>query len=512
MMKRILAQPPPFSPISTVNYRSNSAKKSATSSSKKDKLTNAPNDCNNVGEDATAPSDNDDITTNALRYQWLSAMASASSTKKIPQKEPETLFESSPSGDEELEDIDRLITSSPTRIDPKDIADVVDGKLSPSERLVEAKKIEFQPYKSTRPDLLQQLELMVSLRLQNIDSSTVPISPNPTTSNKKVQRQIEKLLKLNPSSKVPIRSISPPISGKQDSKESNGSTPELIPKKFPLSYYHEKKQTYSSAFQKYIDESTLYKKILQEIKDAYDEYIRQIEDVLDPPDAEEVAKKEQAMVDKLKETQLAHKIKVQSLEETIRALEEKYSDLDKEKKKVDSDFAKFRESTNVMKRDFEDMKSSCTTLTASLSRMEEDYRLFQAHEASRIADLSHYKSVEQKLGEEIDRLQVTIQNLEHSQAGMVSHEVVAGLETVIFNLKEENRRLETSHRQLLIRYAALKGVVDDCFKQWEASAKQKLDQTIKEEVNKVLQDSIKLTSRSTNKGFEKQQKDPVLKV
>ena len=57
--------------------------------------------------------------------------------------------------------------------------------------------------------------------------------------------------------------------------------------------------------------------------------------------------------------------------------------------------------------------------------------------------------------------------MEQIQASMVSQEVVTNLEGNLENLRGEFKRLEATHRQLLQRYASLKVVVDDSFKQFE---------------------------------------------
>lgn len=57
--------------------------------------------------------------------------------------------------------------------------------------------------------------------------------------------------------------------------------------------------------------------------------------------------------------------------------------------------------------------------------------------------------------------------MEQIQSGMVNQDVVTNLETTVESLRAELKRLDGTHRQLLLRYAALKGVVDECFKRFE---------------------------------------------
>jgi hypothetical protein len=65
------------------------------------------------------------------------------------------------------------------------------------------------------------------------------------------------------------------------------------------------------------------------------------------------------------------------------------------------------------------------------------------------------------------RLQGNLQTLEQMQSSMVSVETVTQLEVVIENLRGEMRRLDGTHRNLLVRYAALKSVVESAFAKWE---------------------------------------------
>jgi shikimate kinase len=57
--------------------------------------------------------------------------------------------------------------------------------------------------------------------------------------------------------------------------------------------------------------------------------------------------------------------------------------------------------------------------------------------------------------------------MEHVQSNLINQEVVVHLEATIETLKAETKRMEITHRQLLLRYASIKAVIDDCFKKWE---------------------------------------------
>lgn len=58
---------------------------------------------------------------------------------------------------------------------------------------------------------------------------------------------------------------------------------------------------------------------------------------------------------------------------------------------------------------------------------------------------------------------------------MIDRSEVADLEQEIDSLKEELSRVETTHRQLLLRYVNLKNIVDEAFKRFEQEQENKGD-------------------------------------
>lgn len=56
--------------------------------------------------------------------------------------------------------------------------------------------------------------------------------------------------------------------------------------------------------------------------------------------------------------------------------------------------------------------------------------------------------------------------MEQAQSSMVNQDVVINLEMSMETLKNEIKRMETTHRQLLQRYAILKTTLDEAFKRW----------------------------------------------
>jgi hypothetical protein len=229
----------------------------------------------------------------------------------------------------------------------KQVASTIPAKLQ--------KQVLFQPYKSTRPDLLAKLELMVTRGLSEIDKN---------------------------------QDIGPSTNEDSSSK--------LIEQRFHL---------FSFVFEKYIEESTLYRKMLEDIYNAYHDYIDVfLSKTFSESDVNTIMeKKEKESEEKLLEADQIHNIKYQIAQETNKLLEKKITHMEIEKLQVETDLLKMKEQFSSVKKEYDELKSSCVTLTSGLSRMEEEHRVFQMNEASRLSDLTHSLASEQKLNEKIER-------------------------------------------------------------------------------------------------------------
>jgi chromosome segregation ATPase len=296
------------------------------------------------------------------------------------------------------------------------------------------KQVQFQAYKSTRPDLLTKLTSMITKGLFDL------------------QRAYENDQKQN-----------------NNQIDLNNANSEILTNISQTKFLEEKFLIYSSAFERYIEESTLYKKVLEEIHDAYHEYIYNLQSRFSTGNDITVIleRKDQEWQNKIQDMQQLNALKYQVSQETNKLLEKKIYHLENDKQRLENELCKSRESYSVIKKEYDEIRTSCVTLTSGLSRMEEEHRVYQMNETNRLTELSHSKATEQKFAEEIERLQQNLQNMEHIQSNMVNQEVLVTLEGTVESLKAEMKRMETTHRQLLLRYASIKSVVDECFKKWE---------------------------------------------
>eukprot|EP01039_Chlorochromonas_danica_P006671 gene6671-7372_t len=295
------------------------------------------------------------------------------------------------------------------------------------------KTLHFQPYKSTRPDLLDHLNLMIGQGLRTIPSKTV-----------------EEV-----------------VDGKNDDNDpSRGGGNEKDQEKL---YW-----IYSTAFQVFINESTLYQKFLLDVKLAYEGYIEQLLHEL----ASYQGKREEDVdivsqcQDKMKSLEIMKNQELDLVRNQLNEMNNKYLLLQEEKKRNEVDSLSLKESSSTLRKEYEDLKNTCTMLTSSLSRMEEEYRNYQAAENIRGLEVASLRATEQKLNEEIERLQGILQSNEQIIGMMVGQDVVNNLEVTITMLREELKRMEITHRQLLMRYATLKTAVDDSFTLYKQQQEQ----------------------------------------
>lgn len=346
------------------------------------------------------------------KIPWLMALSQQLVASK--RKNPEKVI------DTREHEFDHLLHEPRLPEKPKPSTMVATG-ISPRSAAPNKKTVQFQPYKSTRPDLLQKLTSLITKGLMDL------------------QKDYER-------------------STTQD--ETSASKLVFLQNKFHL---------FASVFERYIDESTLYRKVLEEIHDSYHDYIDELETQvqLNGNTPELLHNKEKEFQKKLQETEQIQNLKYQVLQEKNSLLEKRIHFLEMDKQKTEAEATKWKDSYHALKKEYDDLRATTITLTAALSRMEEEHRVYQMNESNRMTELTHSKASEQKLNEEIERLQQTLQNMEQIQSSMVNQEVVASLDATIETLRGEVKRVEVTHRQLLLRYAAVKSVIDDAFKKWE---------------------------------------------
>jgi uncharacterized coiled-coil protein SlyX len=244
------------------------------------------------------------------------------------------------------------------------------------------KGMKFQAYKSTRPDLLNELNKSVADGLHSI-AKNYPHLFSPETSP-------------NPQNKY--GSTTSPVNIPPSPMKTQSAEDASL-------YSAERLRVYATAFQKFIDESTIYQRFLQDTKDTYDSYVLELLDKLSMFNSNVVqtSKREIELSKQLVERDEVHQLKVDKINEKVRALESRLQTLEMEKSISDTECSKAKEQMMNMKREYDEMKGTCLTLTNGLSRMEDEHRSYQNNEAGRLTELTYLRASEQKLNEEIER-------------------------------------------------------------------------------------------------------------
>lgn len=278
------------------------------------------------------------------------------------------------------------------------------------------KGIKFQPYKSTRPDLLVKLERFIHHNLHE----------SPTKdAQRKEGRDSPELIEMKQKHTSPKTKTRKDISASATLKSQNQNTQpdgQNNPWSSMQSSVHSvneinadqirnlaqaasRKHIYAEALQEYINDCTIYKPILQEAKDAYEDYIRGLEQKIDEfaTQSSQVRMREDQLEKQIEEIRHESQHKVDTVNEQSRVLQQRIQGLEKEKRQLETEANKQREYTNQIKKELEEMRASCVTLTSSLSRLDDEHRTYQNLEASRLSEINHLRSSEQKLNEEIER-------------------------------------------------------------------------------------------------------------
>lgn len=310
-----------------------------------------------------------------------------------------------------------------------------------------AQSVGFQFYKSTRPDLLVRLEHIVQqAKLHENNANNLHSSPTkPSDSNH------------------PLATHRPTHTNKKLKKKQVEEKPEVS-----LQELKSRHLVYHEVISTYIEAATLYQPLLSQAQSASDAYILSLEQALhrliDEQEQTIIANHEHE--EHLQAIANEHEAQIKSLQEQLKITELKVTATEKEKAKLETALQQVATNQAKAKKETDELRATANTLTSSLARMEEEHRQIQAMEANRLSELNYLRSGEQKLNEEIERLQQVIAGMEQQASTMVNQESIAALELAVDSMKTEMKRMENTHRSLLLRYAALKAVADDCCRRW----------------------------------------------
>jgi len=229
-----------------------------------------------------------------------------------------------------------------------------------------------------------------------------------------------------------------------------------------------KLEVYRDAFQRFIEDSTIYRPFLNAVKHEYDVIIGELLDNLKAiPDLKmEMSKIEDEAAYKARGLTLAFEIKVQDLMEKNKMIQKEQARKEKELSSNAQEMITLRHENADLKTELAETKKSCITLTHSLNRYDEEMKKVQAREAARQADTAQLRVAAQKSNDEIEKLRALLSEMEAVQNNMVSHEVVKHQVDTINILESETKVMNATHKQLISRYTSIKSVIDSAYRKF----------------------------------------------
>jgi chromosome segregation ATPase len=212
--------------------------------------------------------------------------------------------------------------------------------------LTYVKNARFNAYKSTRPALLTEINLLVDSGLQRIE------------------------------------------------REFGENVPE-----------HLVLDVYSKGFERYINESSLYQPFLRRTKDEYDRTIlRQLNKLATYVDFDkQLQHKDAQHSNQLSETVNELQLQIKELESKCKELQSNEIILNTTLKNLASENTRLQDANALLKSEVEASKGTCNSLSTSLARLVDDKNKSDILESTMMVNLSHCKQVENSLNLEIDK-------------------------------------------------------------------------------------------------------------
>lgn len=255
-----------------------------------------------------------------------------------------------------------------------------------------------------------------------------------------------------------------------------------------------KLEVYRDAFQRFIEDSTIYRPFINAVKHEYDTVIGELLNSLKViPDLKmEMSKIEDEAAYKARGLTLAFEIKVQELIDKNKMIQKEQEKKEKELKSYAQEMITLRNENADLKADLTETKKSCITLTHSLNRYDEEMKKVQARESSIQSDTAQLRVAVQKSTDEIEKLRALLSEMEAAQNNMVSHEVVKQQVETINTLETETKIMNATHKQLISRYSSIKSVIDNAYRNF---AQDKAEASY---LAKVAQAQAKLSAHNSN--------------
>jgi hypothetical protein len=166
-----------------------------------------------------------------------------------------------------------------------------------------------------------------------------------------------------------------------------------------------KLEVYKQPFQRLIDDFNIYGPFLYSVKHAYESAINQIESELRKYSIidSHMAVIEQESSFKVLRAQYKSELSIKNLEETVVELKNKLEVSSNQNKLLEFEMKSIANESQLLRKECDELRSTCLILTNSLTRLEEEKKKLQFSETSMQNELSGVKLLELKQSELIDR-------------------------------------------------------------------------------------------------------------
>ena len=260
---------------------------------------------------------------------------------------------------------------------------------------------------------------------------------------------------------------------------------------------------YRTAFQRYIDESSIYKQFLTAFMHEYDRGIDELREQVRSLSSVRLELPMQLAEnsDRFKLQALEHK---KSTEELLRRVSQLEGALAQTQRKLSLTEAEYRDycvGSETMRGQWEEMRVSCIRLTNSLQRHEDEKKRAKVADASRQAEFVAAKINEHKSQEQAERLTIILQEMEAVQSTLVTKEAVEEQLSLIKHLRAELKNKEDQHRDFISRYSTLKAAIESSYAASEARGGGKSSSSDRSDV--LVVDGVTLSGRTIRACVEK---------
>lgn len=244
----------------------------------------------------------------------------------------------------------------------------------------------------------------------------------------------------------------------EDEEEEDGYESEL-------SFQSDRLLIYRAAFQRFMDESLIYKPFLQAFIREYDQCVESLRAQLRALASVrlELPTQQAQAASRIRDLSSEHNQRNDELQRRIIQLENNLAATERKLNMSQTEFQEYRESSEKMRSQWEEMRVSCIRLTSSLARHDEDAKRNKVIDAARQAEFVAAKINEKKAQEQAERLTLILQEMEAVQSTLITKEAVEQQLATIASLRADLKKNENVHRDLINRYSTLKAAIEEAY-------------------------------------------------